>query len=129
MRRKVGTTLDAILYQRAKEAARQQGRSLTEVIEQALDLYLSSTTPRALIAAQTKGTFKVSEKALRAVLGENLYVGARSQPEREVNLRALAVRLPRMTPLLPATARPTQRRRRDSSNSHPPRNPCGSRTL
>ncbi len=73
MRRKVGTTLDATLYQRAKEAARQQGRSINEVIEQALARFLSGTTSRASIAVQTKGTFKVSEKVLRVALDEDLY--------------------------------------------------------
>jgi hypothetical protein len=73
VRRKVGTTLDATLYQRAKEAARQQGRSINEVIEQALARFLSGTASRASIAVQTKGTFKASEKVLRTALGDDLY--------------------------------------------------------
>lgn len=74
MRRKVGTTLDATLYQRAREAARRQGRGINEVIEEALARFLASgETSRTSVAAQTKGSFKVSEKALRAALDEDLY--------------------------------------------------------
>lgn len=73
MRRKVGTTLDATLYQRAKEAARRQGRSINDVIEEALARFLAGGTSRTSVTAQTKGSFKVSEKALRAALDADLY--------------------------------------------------------
>lgn len=73
MRRKIGTTLDATLYQRAREAARRQGRGINEVIEEALARFLAGGTSRASVAAQTKGSFKVSEKAFRAALDEDLY--------------------------------------------------------
>ncbi len=73
MRRKVGTTLDSTLYRRAKEAARRQGRNINEVIEEALARFLLMENTRASVAAQTKGSFKVSAKALRAVLDEDLY--------------------------------------------------------
>ena len=71
MRRKVRVTLDSTLYQRAKEAARRQGRGIDEVIEEALAWFLMSEASRASIAAQTRGTFKVSKKALRAVVNED----------------------------------------------------------
>lgn len=73
MKRKVGTTLDAALYQQAKEVARRRGRSINEVIEEALTRFFAIGTTRASIVAQTKGSFKVSEKALRVVLEQDLY--------------------------------------------------------
>jgi len=73
VRRKVGTTLDATLYQRAREAARGQGRSINDVIEEALARFLASGTSRTSVAAQTKGSFRVSARALRAALQEDLY--------------------------------------------------------
>jgi len=73
MRRKIGTTLDAALYRRAKETARRQGRGLNEVIEEALARFLAADTSRVSIAAQTRGSFTVSERALRTVLSEDLY--------------------------------------------------------
>lgn len=72
MKRKVGTTVDAALYQRAKETARRQGRSLNEVIEEALGRYVTGATGSS-IAVQTRGSFKVSERVLRRVLEEDLY--------------------------------------------------------
>lgn len=73
MKRKVGTTIDEALYSRAKEAARERGRSLNDVIEEALERFLSSQEVRGSIVAETKGTYKVSAKALRAVLEEDLF--------------------------------------------------------
>lgn len=73
VKRKVGTTLEETLYRRAKEAARLQGRSLNEVIEEALERFLERRAPRVSIVAETRGMFKVSAKALRAVLEEDLY--------------------------------------------------------
>lgn len=73
MKRKVGTTLDTTLYQRAKEAARRQGRSVNEVIEEALTRYIASDSSRPSLVEQTRGTFKVSEKAFRSVLEEDFY--------------------------------------------------------
>jgi len=49
--RKIGPTFDATLYQRAKETARHQGRSINEVIEEALARFLVMETSRASIAA------------------------------------------------------------------------------
>ncbi len=73
MKRKVGTTLDAALYQRVKEMARRQGRSTNAVIEDALARFLASDVSNASVVAETKGTFKVPAKALRAVLLEDQY--------------------------------------------------------
>ena len=73
MKRKVGTTLEEGLYRRAKDAARRQGRSLNEIIAEALDRFLNSRTSRTSVVTTTKGTFRVSAKALRAVLDEDLH--------------------------------------------------------
>lgn len=73
MRRKIGTTLDATIYQRAKEAARRQGRSVNEVIEEALARYIASDSSRLSLVEQTRGSFQVSEKTFRAVLEEDFY--------------------------------------------------------
>jgi len=73
MKRKVGTTLDAKLYQEIKEIARRQGRSTNAVIEDALSRFLSSGISTASAVAETKGSFSVPTKAVRAVLREDLY--------------------------------------------------------
>lgn len=73
MKRKVGTTLEEGLYRRAKDAARRQGRSLNEIIAEALDRFLNSRTSRTSVVMTTKGTFRVSAKALRVVLDEDLH--------------------------------------------------------
>lgn len=73
MKRKVGTTLDEQLYRRAKEAARQQGRSLNELIAEALERTLSSAASRASVVAETKGTYTISARALRRALEEDPY--------------------------------------------------------
>lgn len=73
MKRKIGTTLDEQLYRKAKEAARQQGRSLNELIGEALERSLSSATSRASVVAETKGTYTISARGLRRVLDEDPY--------------------------------------------------------
>ena len=73
VKRKVGTTLDEQLYRRAKEAARQEGRSLNDIIAEALERALSSTSSRASAVAETKGTYRISARALRRVLEEDPY--------------------------------------------------------
>ena len=73
MKRKVGTTLDEQRYRRAKEAARQQGRSLNELIAEALERTLSSAASRASVVAETKGTYTISARGLRRALEEDPY--------------------------------------------------------
>ncbi|MDR7543983.1 MAG: ribbon-helix-helix protein, CopG family [Armatimonadota bacterium] len=73
MKRKVGTTLDAALYERVKEVARRQGRGANEVIEEALSRFLAGGRSRRSAVSETKGTYKVPARALRAVLREDLY--------------------------------------------------------
>lgn len=73
VKRKIGTTLDATLYQRAKEMARRQGRSFNEVLGEALERFLAAGASGASVVAQTRGTFQVSKNDLRAVLEEDVY--------------------------------------------------------
>jgi Ribbon-helix-helix protein, copG family len=73
VKRKIGTTLDSALYRRVQEIARRQGRTTNAVIEEALARYVSSGLSRASVVEETKGTYKVSPKALRAILSEPLY--------------------------------------------------------
>ncbi len=73
MKRKVGTTIEEALYRRAKEAAREQGRSFNELIEEALERLLDRRPHRTSIVSETSGMFKVSARALRTVLEEDIY--------------------------------------------------------
>ncbi|MBI4277941.1 MAG: hypothetical protein HY660_05745 [Armatimonadetes bacterium] len=73
MKRKIGTTLDEALYRRAKDTARRQDRSLNALIEEALERFLDTAASSPSVVAETWGTFKVSPKALRAILDEDLY--------------------------------------------------------
>lgn len=73
MRRKIGTSLDASLYRAVQEIARREGRSANAVIEDALTRFVSRGGARASVVRETKGTYRVSPKALHAVLNEELY--------------------------------------------------------
>jgi DNA-binding transcriptional MocR family regulator len=73
MRRKIGTILDAALYERAKAAAQRRGTSTNAVIEEALTRYLSSREGSASVVRETRGSYKVSRKGLAAALQDDLY--------------------------------------------------------
>lgn len=73
MRRKIGTALDAGLYQRARDLARRQGVRTNVVIEDALRRYLAGHLDGASAVAETRGTYKVPRRALRLVLQDDLY--------------------------------------------------------
>lgn len=73
MKRKVGTTLDADLYSKVREVARQQGRSVNAVIEDALARFVTSGASRPSVVEETRGTYKISDEMFRAVLDEDLY--------------------------------------------------------
>jgi hypothetical protein len=73
MKRKVGTTIEERLYRRAKEAAQRQGRSVNDLIAEALEQTLSRSGGGASVVAETKGTYKVSPRTLRRVLEEDIY--------------------------------------------------------
>jgi hypothetical protein len=73
MKRKVGTTIEEGLYRRVRQEARKQGRSVNDLFAEALERFLASKPAHASTVAETKGTFKVSRKVLRAVLEEDPY--------------------------------------------------------
>jgi hypothetical protein len=73
MKRKVGTSLDAGLYRQVQEIARRQGRTTNAVIEDALTRFLASGRSGPSMVLETKGTFKVPARALRAASRESLY--------------------------------------------------------
>lgn len=73
VKRKIGTTLDSALYRRVQEIAGRQGRSTNAVIEEALARYVSAGANRASVVEETKGTYRVSPKALRVILSDPLY--------------------------------------------------------
>lgn len=73
MKRKVGTTIDEGLYQRVKDAARAQGRSVNEILAEALERFLNSRSSPSSVVRETRGAFKVSARTLRAVMEEDMY--------------------------------------------------------
>ncbi len=72
MKQKIGTTLDAALYRKAKDLANRQHRSVNAVIEEALERFLAGHDSAAVVA-ETHGTYDVSPELLEAVLNEDLY--------------------------------------------------------
>jgi hypothetical protein len=73
VKRKVGTILDEDLYSRVRETARQQGRGLNEILTEALERYLGGQASRVSAVAETRATYRVSARAIRAVLEEDPY--------------------------------------------------------
>jgi DNA-binding transcriptional MocR family regulator len=73
MRRKVGTILDADLYERAKAAAQRRGVTTNAMIEEALTRYLAGAERAASVVRETRGSYSVSRRALRAALHDDLY--------------------------------------------------------
>jgi len=73
MKRKIGTTIDATLYEQTKDVARRQGRSVNDVIQEALARYIAGSGSRPSIVEQIRGSFRVSEKMFRAIREEDLY--------------------------------------------------------
>lgn len=70
---KVGTSVEESLLQQAKEAAARQGRSLNDVIEEALTLYLARTDRVCDVGwtERTAGTYRLSPKLMEAVLHDD----------------------------------------------------------
>ena len=73
MRRKIGTILDADLYERAKAAAQRRGVTTNAVIEEALKRYLASTGRVASVVRETRGAYRVSQRSVRTALHDDLY--------------------------------------------------------
>jgi hypothetical protein len=72
MRKKIGTVLDEELLLKAKQAAVLRRRSLSQVLEDALRLYLadSAKTKKKGIAQSTRGTMQISLDSLKGILEE-----------------------------------------------------------
>lgn len=71
---KVGTVLDENLYQRVQEAAQAEGRSISQLLEEALELYLSHRQfDGASLIRETFGKYSVKEKDLRLILEDDPY--------------------------------------------------------
>jgi hypothetical protein len=73
MRRKIGTILDAALYEQAKVEARRRGTSTNAVIEEALKRYLPGREGGVSVVRETRGSYRVSRKGLAAALQDDLY--------------------------------------------------------
>lgn len=75
MRQKVGTVLDEDILKRAKVRAAQEGKAFSELLETALQAYLSRqgrTSGRRLVD-ESWGVFRVTRKELKdALKGEIL---------------------------------------------------------
>jgi hypothetical protein len=73
VRRKIGTVLDAGVYEQAKAAARRRGVNVNAVIEEALKRYLSGKERGASAVRETRGSYKVTRRALSAALHADFY--------------------------------------------------------
>lgn len=72
MRRKVATTLDTALYERAKQRARREGRALNALLEQALRQYLETEGRRRSIARESAGVLRVPFDVVREAVEADL---------------------------------------------------------
>lgn len=72
---KVGTSLEERLLQRARDAARREGRSLNDLLEEALGLYLAreDRVSEGGWADRTAGSYRLSRELLEAALHDDLY--------------------------------------------------------
>ena len=75
MRQKVGTVLDAQILKRAKVRAAQEGKAFNELLETALQTYLSrhgGTSGRRLVE-ESWGVFRVTPKELKEALKGGIF--------------------------------------------------------
>lgn len=76
MKKKIGTMLDEDLFFRAKEAALSEHQALSQLLENALKMYLNALERKKKngayqdVAKRTKGAMKISPTSLRAVMEE-----------------------------------------------------------
>ena len=78
MRRKVGTVLREELLWKAKRAAVREKKTLSFLLEEALQEYLARLEGRVpargkSLVAETRGAFKLSKKLLEAVMAEESF--------------------------------------------------------
>lgn len=75
MKRKVGTVLEEELLWRAKRAAVREKKTLSLLLEEALEAHLArleepGAERRRSLVQETRGVFKVDRKLLKAVMAE-----------------------------------------------------------
>ena len=75
MKKKIGTMLDEDLIFRAKEAALAQRQALSQVLENALKMYLDSFEKRKnaggrQVCEKTRGSMKISPISLKTIMEE-----------------------------------------------------------
>lgn len=75
MRQKIGTALHQHLLVRLKEVAREEGKAMNELIEEALERFLVSREDqvRVDLVEATAGRYGVSDEQFSAVMEEDLY--------------------------------------------------------
>lgn len=73
MRKKVATTLDAALYERAKQRARREGRPFNALLEQALRQYLETKGRRRSVARESAGVLRVPFDVVSEAVAADLY--------------------------------------------------------
>ena len=75
MKKKIGTMLDEDLIFRAKEAALAQRQALSQVLENALKMYLDSFEKRKnaggrQVCEKTRGSMQISPISLKTIMEE-----------------------------------------------------------
>lgn len=75
MKKKLGTVIEEELIFKAKQKALSRNMPLSQVLEDALKMYLLTVDKKAAkgkwsISQETKGAMKVSKKELKAVMEE-----------------------------------------------------------
>lgn len=74
MKRKVSTILDESLFRRTKMESARKGMQISEVISEALELYLGAGKEGASgpgVVAESWGSLKVSSRRLKKVMEED----------------------------------------------------------
>ncbi len=71
---KVGTVLDEKLYRRVQQAAQVEGRSISHMLEEALELYLSHRRRDGVsLARETAGKYKISARDVKTIMEDDPY--------------------------------------------------------
>jgi hypothetical protein len=81
LKKKVGTVLDEDLLFRAKKTALVQRKSLSRLLEDALEMYLRKAEEktkgkRGILSRNTHGAMKISQEALKAIMEEEVFYGS-----------------------------------------------------
>ena len=73
MKVKVGTTLESALYERVLNKAKEQGLRVNEVIEAALQAYLSSDGGGVDFVAESFGSYRVADDKFDEIAESDIY--------------------------------------------------------